>query len=415
MADMLQNQRSETDTAVERRRGPSAGTITRMVLLTLLLLLLAAAVLYGAYLLKHLLFLIVISVFFAYLIDPLVKALRKPFKAAGKEKFMPRALAILISYAIVFSVLGFSIAAIAPSVAEQARALATNIPSYTASMQRSYEDLTKRFNRLKLPDEVQKNVTEKLTTIGTDVATEITGFLGTTVISFLTILPWFVLVPVLAFFFLKDVNLVRLGVLRMFPAGPYRARVEAMMADINLTLAAYTRAQLISCVMIGIICSLGFYTIGLKYALLLGILAGIFEFVPVLGPATIGIVVVLVAAFGEYPTKAWYVAIFLIALRICQDYVIYPRIVRGGIHLHPLMIILAVLAGEQIGGIPGVFISIPIVAIGSVVYRHILEHRGSRSVMSLWIEEPKLVESLSIEMQSATVHYSKAADKEIEK
>ncbi|HQZ83543.1 MAG TPA: AI-2E family transporter [Pyrinomonadaceae bacterium] len=412
MADLFNNERSETDTAVERRRGPSAGTISRIVILTIVLLLSAAAILYGLFLLKHLLFLIVISVFFAYLIDPLVKGLRKPFKAAGKEKYMPRVLAILISYTVVFSVVGFAITAVAPSVAEQARALSANIPSYTASMQRSYEDLTKRFNRLRLPDEVQKNVTEKLTTMGTDIAGEMTSFLGTTAISVLTILPWFVLVPVLAFFFLKDVNLVRLGVLRMFPAGPYRARVEAMMADINLTLAAYTRAQLISCVMIGIICSLGFYTIGLKYALLLGILAGIFEFVPVLGPATIGIVVVVVAAFGEYPTKAWYVAIFLIALRICQDYVIYPRIVRGGIHLHPLMIILAVLAGEQIGGIPGVFISIPIVAIGSVVYRHILEHRGSRSVMSLWIEEPKLVESLNVEMRASNVRFSEVSDEQ---
>lgn len=409
MADLLNNERPETDTAVERRRGPSAGTVARVVVLTMVLLLVAATVLYGAYLLKHLLFLVVISVFFAYLLDPLVRLIRRPFKAAGKEKFMPRGLAILISYAIVFSVVGFTIAAIAPRVSEQATEFAKNIPGYMTAMREKYDEATRRFNRVHMPEDVQKNITDKLTEVGTTAAAEITAFLGTTILSILTILPWFVLVPVLAFFFLKDVNLVRLAVLRMFPVGPHRARAEAMMADINLTLAAYTRAQLISCVMIGIICTLGFYTIGLKYALLLGILAGIFEFVPVLGPATIGIVVVLVAAFGEYPTKAWYVAAFLIALRICQDYVIYPRIVRGGIHLHPLMIILAVLAGEQIGGIPGVFISIPIVAIGSVVYRHILEHRGSRSVMSLWIEEPRMVESLSVEMHSTTEIYSPAS------
>ncbi|MBX3280999.1 MAG: AI-2E family transporter [Acidobacteria bacterium] len=412
MADPFQNERSETDTAVERRRGPAAGKVARFVVLTIVLLLAAATLLYGVYLLKDLLFLIIISVFFAYLLDPLVKLLRKPFKAAGKEKLMPRGLAILIAYAIVFSIVGFAIAGIAPRVSEQATEFAKNIPGYTTAMQQKYEEVTQRFNRIRLPEEVQKNITEKVTGMGTSVATDLTTFVGSALLSLLTILPWFILVPVLAFFFLKDVNLLRLGVLRMFPAGPYRARVEALMADINLTLAAYTRAQLISCVMIGIICTLGFYTIGLKYALLLGILAGIFEFVPVLGPATIGIVVVLVAGFGEYPTKAWYVAIFLIALRICQDYVIYPRIVRGGIHLHPLMIILAVLAGEQIGGIAGVFISIPVVAIFSVVYRHILEHRGSRSVMSLWIEEPKMVESLSIEMSSTTEVFSEREDKD---
>ena len=81
-------------------------------------------------------------------------------------------------------------------------------------------------------------------------------------------------------------------------------------------------------------------------------------------------------------------AIFLIVLRVVQDYFIYPRIVRGGIHLHPLAIILAVLAGEQVAGIPGVFLSIPIVAVITVIYRHVLEHQGSsRGIVSGIIHE----------------------------
>ena len=66
-------------------------------------------------------------------------------------------------------------------------------------------------------------------------------------------------------------------------------------------------------------------------------------------------------------------------LRILQDYVFYPRIVREGIHLHPLAIILSVLAGEQIAGIPGVFLSIPLIALLTVLYKHILEHNNSDS------------------------------------
>jgi predicted PurR-regulated permease PerM len=122
--------------------------------------------------------------------------------------------------------------------------------------------------------------------------------------------------------------------------------------------------------------------------LLLGILAGIFEFVPLLGPLMIGIIVTLVAAAGDNPWRALYVATFLIVLRVVHDYVTYPRIVRGGMHLHPLAIILAILAGEQIAGIPGVFLSIPIVAVITVIYRHILEHQGrSRGLVSGLIQE----------------------------
>ena len=159
------------------------------------------------------------------------------------------------------------------------------------------------------------------------------------------------------------------------------------MHDVNTTLAAYTRAQLISCVLIGLICTTGFYVIGLKYALLLGILAGVFEFVPLLGPVTIGSIVILTTAFSDQPQKAVYVAIFLIVQRIVHDYVTYPRIVRGGIHMHPLTIILSVLAGEQIAGIPGVFLAIPVVAISGVIYRHVQEHQGPRGLVSGLIKE----------------------------
>jgi predicted PurR-regulated permease PerM len=64
----------------------------------------------------------------------------------------------------------------------------------------------------------------------------------------------------------------------------------------------------------------------------------------------------------------------------------YPRIVRGGIHLHPLAIILSVLAGEQVAGIPGVFLSIPLVAVATVIYRNILEHQDRHSLISAWFE-----------------------------
>ena len=168
--------------------------------------------------------------------------------------------------------------------------------------------------------------------------------------------------PILAFFFLKDVNLYRVSLLRIVPSGKWRARVEKVLFDVNKTLAAYTRAQLISCVFIGLVCTIAFYIIGLDYAVLLGIMAGIFEFVPLIGPLTFAIVATTLALL-ESPWQAFYVAIFWRLLRLTHDYVTYPRIIREGIHLHPLAVILSVLAGEQVAGIAGVFISIPVVAL----------------------------------------------------
>ncbi len=365
---------------------PSVRSIVRVVVITLLILFVAGFVQTIISSIATLFFLLVLSVFFAYLIDPIVRIIRRPFKERSIEKLMPRSLAIVISYIFVFAVLAIAIANIAPSVVEQAKEFGTNLPGYAESLRVRTNDLNKRFDRLRIPNEVQAEINRHVSDVGSAITTAVGNF----VLISASYLLWFLLVPILAFFFLKDVNQFRLAILRMFPAGRWRYRAEVVMADVNTTLAAYTRAQLISCFVIALLCTIGFSILGLKYALLLGILAGIFEFVPMLGPVTIGLIVTGTAAASDNPWKALYVAIFLIVLRIVHDYATYPRIVRGGIHLHPLAIILSVLAGEQVAGIPGVFLSIPIVAVATVIYRHVLEHQGRRGLLSGWIEQSEL-------------------------
>ncbi len=361
---------------------PTAGTIARIVIVTAILLFVAGYAERFITSLRNLFFLVILSVFFAYLLDPLVKLIRRPFKARGAEHWMPRSVAIVIAYVIVFTVLGIAISIIAPRVVEQAKEFAANVPSYATSARENLTKLNQRYDNLRIPEDVQGEINKKLSDYGSEIGAFLTGVIGGILLSSVTYLPWLVLVPVIAFFLLKDVNLIRLSVLRLFPAGRLRIRAESVLQDVNSTLAAYTRAQMVSCLVIGMICTIGFYALGLKYALLLGIMACIFEFVPLLGPATVAVVVVTTAALGDDPWKALYAAIFLGVLRVVQDYLLYPRIVRGGIHLHPLVIVLSVLAGEQIAGIPGVFISIPVVAVGIVIYRHVVDHRGERHLIT---------------------------------
>ena len=364
---------------------PPIRSIVRIVVVTLLLLLVAGFVQSILSALTYLFFLIILSVFFAYLIDPIVKVIRTPFKERGIDRYMPRSLAIGLAYIFVFTVLGIAIANIAPRVAEQSREFAANIPSYVQVVRERSADVSVRFQRLRIPEEFQAEINRRVTELGSMITSSVGNFVLVTA----GYLIWFILIPILAFFFLKDANQFRLVVLRMFPAGRWRYRAEVVMQDLNTTLAAYTRAQLVSCILIAIVCTIGFYFLGLRYALLLGILAGIFEFVPLLGPLTIGVIVTLTGAASDDPWKALYAAIFLIVLRLIHDYVTYPRIVRGGLHLHPLAIILSVLAGEQVAGIPGVFLSIPLVAIATVLYRHILEHQGGRGFVADLIDEPE--------------------------
>ncbi len=365
----------------------SIPVIFRSILIVLLFMLAAGIVIVLVSSLGYLFFFLMLAVLLAYFIAPLVGFIRKPFENRGLERFMPRSLAIALSYLIVFTVVGVGIANIAPRVADQGKEFGASLPVYAATIRQTLNDMNRRFDRLRVPEELQTKVNEQISF----ASQRITEGFGNFVINSVSYLPWLIIVPVLSFFFLKDANLIRLTILRMFPAGRWRIRAEAVVQDVNLTLAAYTRAQLLSCLLIGIVCTIGFSVIGLRYALLLGLLAGIFEFVPLLGPLAIGIIATSTAAFGQYPTRAIYVAIFLGILRIFHDYVSYPRFVRGGIHLHPLLIIIAILAGEQVAGIPGVFLAIPVVAVLTVIYKHVLEHHGKTKLLDGLKDEKSIV------------------------
>jgi predicted PurR-regulated permease PerM len=365
---------------------PSARSIVRVVVLVLLLL--AVKDFLGLVIssLTYLFFMIVLAIFFAYLINPLVELIRKPF-AGSYPKLMPQTLAIGLSFLLVFSVLGIGIYYLAPGISRQAQAFVENVPTYTTSVQSAINDFNRRLDRMRINDSVQTQINERIDLFLEGAGTFVTTILGMSAVYALISLPWLILVPILAFFFLKDAHLFKVGLLRVVPVGDWRTRVESVMTDVNHTLTAYTRAQLISCFLIAVICTIGFYLLGNDYALLLGILAGVLELVPLLGPLTLAILATMVAGLESGWQSMWTV-VFLGVLRIMQDYVIYPRIIREGIHLHPLAVILSVLAGEQVAGIPGVFIAIPLVALLTVLYKHILEHTSSRGLFT-GLLEPK--------------------------
>ena len=137
------------------------------------------------------------------------------------------------------------------------------------------------------------------------------------------------------------------------------------------------RAAVLGCLLITVICTIGFIVIGVPYALLLGVFAGLLEFIPLVGPLVVALGTTLIAGFHSL-NQAVMVLLFLGVLRVAQDYVIFPRLVRRGIHMHPLGVILAILCGAELAGIAGIFLAIPLVAVLSVSYRHWLEYPRQR-------------------------------------
>jgi predicted PurR-regulated permease PerM len=244
-------------------------------------------------------------------------------------------------------------------------------------------------------------IVEKISATASEVVSAVLGYL--------TFIPWLILIPILAFFLLKDVESFRRSALQMLPKGRWRWRGDEFFQDVNTTLAAYTRAQLTACLIIGLICSLGFFVLGLPGWLVMGFMAGVFEFVPLVGPLLIAITAALLALLHAGPFSAFLILVFLGVLRIAQDYFIYPRLIGQGIHLHPLAVIFAILSGAELAGVAGIFLAIPVVAIITVSYRHWMEHRGSEGLADLLEPAPVTtgVAANHVNVQSPHPHYHK--------
>ncbi len=220
---------------------------------------------------------------------------------------------------------------------------------------------------------------------------------ATHAIGYFGYLPWLVLIPILAFFLLKDAEGFRRSALQMLPRGRWRWRGDEFFQDLNSMLAAYIRAQLTACLFIGLICAIGFTLLGLPGPVVMGLIAGVFEFFPLVGPLSVAILAALLALLHAGPLSAFFILLFLGVLRVVQDYFVYPRLIGQGIHLHPLAVIFAILAGHELAGVAGIFLAIPVVAILTVIYRHWMEHRGSEGLADLLEPStPKVIPAKSV-------------------
>lgn len=245
--------------------------------------------------------------------------------------------------------------------------------------------LSQVYETYQLPAAVRETVNSAAVHTIETTGRSVTEGLGRLLIDSIGYLPWLILIPILAFFLLKDAGRFRQSALRVLPRGIWRLRGDEFFDEVNSALAAYIRAQLLACLLIGTVCTLGFSLIRLPYALLLGVVAGLLEFIPLVGPLVVAVLATLVASFCSVK-QAIAVVTFLGILRIVHDYVTYPRLIGQGIHLHPLVVILAILSGAELGGVAGIFLAIPVVAVVSVSYRHALQHQGTAGLVADWLK-----------------------------
>ncbi len=327
---------------------------TRVALQVILIMVGVAAGFWALDRLASVVLLLILAALFAYVIAPLVQLAAHPIRIAGRPRRLSRAAAISVVYLLLAGGVSAGAALLLPSATEQVDEMIAHAPAYAQSLLTWEHGWSRYYTRLRLPAELRKGIDQSVRAAG-DAAVESGRKSLFTLITALSNLPWLVLIPILAFFLLKDAASLRRTVLTALPHR-VRLRGHLLFDDLNATLAAYIRAQLLACVLVGVLCGLGFAVIGIPYSVVLGVLAGVLEFIPLVGPLVLATVAAIVAAL-QAPILAFWVIVFLVVLRVVEDYVIYPRLIRRGIELHPLAVIVAVLGGAETrwscGSVPG--------------------------------------------------------------
>jgi predicted PurR-regulated permease PerM len=384
--------------AASFERATAAPSQTRVVLQLLLIIVGVAFGLWALHRLASVVLVLILAALFAYVIAPLVHLAERPIRIAGRPRHLSRGAAVAVVYLLLAGSVSAAAALLLPSATAQADEIIARAPAYTQSILTWERGWSTYYERLRIPVELRTRIDQSVRSAG-DAAIEYARGSVMTLVGTLSYVPWLVLMPILAFFLLKDAASLRRAVLKALPHHG-QLRGHRLLKELNATLAAYVRAQLLACVLVGTLCGVGFAMIGVPYAVLLGVLAGVLEFIPLVGPLVLAAVAATVGALHAPILALWAVG-FLGGLRLVEDYVIYPRLIRRGIQLHPLAVIVAILIGAELDGVAGMFLAVPTAAIASVVYRHWLEWRSRDDVVDAPVT-PTPVERLQISKPDPT-------------
>jgi predicted PurR-regulated permease PerM len=365
------------DDVLPSKRAMTPPSLTRIVLQVLSIIAGVAFGLWALYRIGFIVFMLIVAALFAYVIAPLVQLAERPIRIVSRPRRLSRGGAIVVVYVLMAGGVSAGAALLLPTATQQVSDLISRAPAYAQSILSWEGGWSRYYERLPIPLELRRTIDQSVRSAG-DAA------IGSARGSFLALmsavgadLPWLVLIPILAFFLLKDATNFRRTIVTALPQ-TIRLRADRLFNELNATLAAFVRAQLLACLLVGSLCGLGFAVLRIPYPLVLGVLAGALEFIPLVGPLLLAIFASIIAALHA-PIEVLWVIGLLGTLRVVEDYVIYPRLIGRGIQLHPLAVIVAVLIGAELGGVAGMFLAVPTVAIASVIFRHWREWRDDNS------------------------------------
>ena len=301
-----------------------------------------------------------------YLVNPLIDWMEK--------KKIPRIAGIAIVFMVIIGLVVWGIIILIPIIREQTMRLIENWPTYWDKVISQFDNLLRSniFSQLQIQltdvnQSIIKSVSEQANSVVNSTFSGIGSVLGTMtniVIALITM-------PIILFFLLKDGRNLPYYTMKFIPT-KMRLSTYNLLKEINTQISQYIRGQLLVAFFVALMFWIGFAIIGLEYAVLLAILAGVLNLVPYLG-SFLAIIPILIIALVASPAMLVKVIIVFAIEQTLEGRLIQPLILGSNLKIHPVTIIVVLLTAGKLFGIPGVILGIPAYAVMKVIFEHLFK------------------------------------------
>jgi predicted PurR-regulated permease PerM len=319
------------------------------------------------YLIREALIVFSVALLLTYLLYPLFALLNRVLPGRS------RAPALGLVYLSLFGVVALIVMTVGSQVADEAQSLAARVPDLLNHVQNASDKAPVSQAAKSVQDQIINQIRGQVTQHYNELVSLVPEY-SIKLLSLSRYLLLAIVVPIISFFLLKDGASMREDLIDLFAAGRNRELMDDVLSDVHLLLLQYMRALFTLSLTVFGSFALVLSVMGVPYALLLSTVAFALEFVPMVGPLSAAVIIMVVATFAGFPHPFW-VLTFLGIYRLFQDYVLSPNLMAAGVELHPLMVIFGVFAGGEIGGVAGIFLSVPVLAMARIIIRRIRKQR----------------------------------------
>ncbi len=329
----------------------------------------------------------------AYLLYPIVSFIRKELmdmKYFKKRKKDPKSLAVALTFLIAAAILILGLSLIISAVTHEVAVFSLDsfteiIGSVSKSIQGFYFDLQRALNKLNIPSDQLRQIVnsatqffgQKMTSFGNSVAgsvTNITGFAANAAFAL-----------ILSIYFLIDAeNLEEYWdkVLRAVTPQRFYRRFHQALQDADTVFSGYIRGQLIDAILMAIMISISLSIVGVKFSVMIGILAGIGNLIPYVGPFIAYGLTILITLIGGDFKKLLIAVIVLFVIQTIDGNVINPKLLSSNTSVHPMLVIVALLFGSAVGGIMGMLLAVPVAALLKIWFDRLVQKLAQKRELS---------------------------------